>query len=97
MPSMQPWKGRNVTNRRQTRQQVVPFFDYDPDVFYPLLDDARFIGIFENLMGEDFILVATEGIIHTGGSPWHHDACAPEEDPTCFFDGIHLAPAQTAS
>ena len=47
-------------------------------MFYPLLDDARLIGIVENLMGEDFILVATEGIIHTGGSPWHHDACAPE-------------------
>ena len=68
--------------RRQTpsgeRQQVVPFFDYDPDAFYPLLDDERLAGVFETLLGEDFLLVASEGIIHAGGSPWHRDACAPE-------------------
>ena len=27
------------------RQQVAPFFDYDPDVFYPLLDDERIINV----------------------------------------------------
>ena len=60
------------------RQQVVPFFDYDPDAFYPLLDDRRLVGVFDTLLGEDFILTATEGISHVGGSPWHRDACAPE-------------------
>ena len=60
------------------RRQVVPFFDYDPDAFYPLLDDERLVDVFETLLGEDFILTATEGIIHAGGSPWHRDACAPE-------------------
>ena len=60
------------------RQQVVPFFDYDPDAFYPLLDEERLVGVFETLLGEDFILTATEGIIHAGGTPWHRDACAPE-------------------
>ncbi len=60
------------------RQQVVPFFDYDPDAFYPLLDDQRLVGVFDTLLGEDFILTATEGISHVGGSPWHRDACAPE-------------------
>ncbi len=62
----------------QQRQQVAPFFDFDSDVFYPLLDDERIIGVFEALMGDDFILTVSEGILHTGGSRWHHDACAPE-------------------
>ena len=62
----------------EKRQQVVPFFDYDPDVFYPLLDDERIVDIFENLMGDDYIVTLSEGILHTGGTPWHHDTCAPE-------------------
>jgi len=60
------------------RQQVVPFFDYDPDAFYPLLDDERIVNLFSALMGEDFILTLSEGIIHAGGSGWHHDAVAPD-------------------
>ena len=62
----------------QKRQQVIPFFDYDPDTFYPLLDDERIIEPFAALLGEDFLLTLSEGIIHTGGSGWHHDACAPD-------------------
>ena len=38
----------------------------------------KIVDIFEGLMGEDFILTLSEGIIHTGGSGWHHDAYAPE-------------------
>ena len=60
------------------RQQVIPFFDYDPDTFFPLLDDERIVDIFANLMGDDFLLAVNEGIIHTAGSRWHHDSCAPE-------------------
>ncbi len=71
-------KGAPKPKHGEKRQQVVPFFDYDPDVFYPLLDDDRIVDIFESLMGEDFILTVNEGILHTGGSPWHHDACAPD-------------------
>ena len=62
----------------EKRQQVVPVFDYDAEVFYPLLDDERILPVFEQLLGEDFLLTLSEGIIHTGGSGWHHDACAPE-------------------
>ncbi len=62
----------------EKRQQVVPFFDYDSDAFYPLLDDDRIMDVFETLMGDDFIFTLSEGIIHTGGSRWHHDALAPE-------------------
>lgn len=35
----------------EKRQQVVPFFDYNPEVFYPLLDDDRIVRVFEMLMG----------------------------------------------
>jgi hypothetical protein len=62
----------------ETRQQVVPFFDYDPDSFYPLLDDERILDVFDRLLGDDFILTMSEGIIHTGRTDWHHDAVAPE-------------------
>ena len=60
------------------RQQVVPFFDYDPDAFYPLLDDDRMMDVFEQLLGDDFIFTLSEGIIHAVGSGWHSDAVAPE-------------------
>ena len=69
----------------QQRQQVnflldpfVPFFDLNPDVFYPLLTDQRFVDIFRRLLGDDFILPASEGILHTGDSAWHHDNIAPD-------------------
>jgi len=67
------------------RQQVsfqgpphVPFFDYDPDSFYPLLSDERFVDVFRTLLGDDYMMVVSEGIIHAGGSGWHHDSGAPE-------------------
>ena len=69
----------------QQRQQVnflmdpfIPFFDLNPDVFYPLLTDQRFVDIFRHLLGDDFILPASEGILHTGDSAWHHDNIAPD-------------------
>ena len=67
------------------RQQVnntippfIPFVDYAPDVFYPLLDDERIVSVFRNLMGDDFRITVTEGLIHAGGSGWHHDNVARE-------------------
>jgi hypothetical protein len=71
-------KGAPAPVAGESRQQVVPFFDYDPETFYPLLDDERIMDVFSTLMGEDFILTVSEGILHTGGSGWHHDACGPE-------------------
>ena len=70
--------GAPIPQPGEKRQQIIPFFDYDPAVFYPLLDDARVLDTFEQLLGEDFILTLSEGIVHTGGSGWHHDAYAPE-------------------
>lgn len=67
------------------RQQVnntippfIPFVDYAPDVFYPLLDDEQIVSVFRNLMGDDFRITVTEGLIHAGGSGWHHDNVARE-------------------
>ena len=50
------------------RQQTIPFFDYDPEAFYPLLDDERFVNVLETLLGDDFILTLSEGVIHAGGT-----------------------------
>ncbi len=69
----------------QQRQQVnclidpfVPFFGLNPDVFYPLLTDQKFVDIFRHLLGDDFILPATEGILHATDTAWHHDNIAPD-------------------
>ena len=59
------------------RQQVAAFFDLDPEAFYPLLDDERLVSAFETLMGDDFLLLESEALLHTEGSRWHHDARAP--------------------
>ena len=71
-------QGAPAPKAGEKRQQVVPFFDYHPEAFYPLLDDPRIIETFAQLMGEDFILTLSEGILHTSGTGWHHDACAPD-------------------
>ena len=71
-------KGAPPPQPGEKRQQIVPFFDYHPEVLYPLLDHERIVDVFESVMGEDFILTLSEGIIHTGGTGWHHDAYAPE-------------------
>ena len=67
------------------RQQVnchipphVPFFDLDPDSFYPYLTDERFDDVFRTLLGDDYYVSASEGIIHAGGSAWHHDGVGAE-------------------
>lgn len=74
----EPELERNAQGYSVKRQQVVPFFDYDPEAFYPLLDHEKIVGVFEDLMGEDFLLTLSEGIVHAGGTRWHHDAVAPE-------------------
>ena len=55
-------KGAPAPKSGEKRQQIIPFFDYDPEVFYPLLDHEKIVDIFEGLMGEDFILTLSEGI-----------------------------------
>ena len=83
--AMEPELRQDTHGYSAVRQQVnntmapfIAFFDYAPDVFYPLLDDERIVSIFRNLMGDDFRITVTEGIIHAGGSGWHHDNVARE-------------------
>lgn len=78
--ALEPELRKDARGYSAVRQQVnntmapyIPFFDYAPEVFYPLLDDERIVSIFRNLMGDDFRITVTEGLIHAGGSGWHHD------------------------
>ena len=69
----------NSKRRQQINFHISPkiaFFDYAPDVFYPLLDDERFVDVFRALLGDDYIMAVSEGIIHAGGTGWHHDNVA---------------------
>ena len=36
-------------------QDVIPFFQLDPETFYPLLDDERIVGGLTQLFGPDFV------------------------------------------
>ena len=71
-------KGTEPPKPGEPRQQVGPFFDYDPYGLYWLLDDERIAGGMRQLMGDDMLLTVSDGILHTGGSGWHHDACGPD-------------------
>ena len=78
--TVKPELRRDDRGYSAVRQQVnsdippfIPFFDYAPAVFNPLLADERIVSVFRNLMGDDFEITVTEGIIHAGGSGWHHD------------------------
>ena len=77
-----------------SRQQVVPFFDYDAESFYPLLDDDRIMAPFGQILGDDFIFTLSEGIIHAGGTAWHTDAVAPE-GMTSMRAALYLDPLGT--
>ena len=90
-------KGRNGApppKPNEPRQQInssippnISFFDLNPDVFYPLLVDERFVDVFRNLLGDDFILPISEGLLHTAGSGWHHDNVA---EPPYFTMRAHI-------
>ena len=72
--AMRVARGPEADDPPTTRQDIIPFFDYDPETFYPLLDDPRICDVFETLLGPDFILSAMAGVVHAGGIPWHHDS-----------------------
>ena len=82
MPLMRQWKRHAEAppypNQERKDSRSFPSSTTTPLCFYPLLDDARVLDTFEQLLGEDFILTLSEGIVHTGGSGWHHDVYAPE-------------------
>lgn len=56
------------------RQQVTPFSTTTQRCSTP----CWMMTAFDMLMGEDFIFLQSEGLLHTGGSRWHHDARGPE-------------------
>ena len=67
------------------KEPFIPFFDYNPDVFHPLLDDERFVEFFRHLFGDAYYVGVSEAIIHAGGTGWHHDH--NENNPEETFSG----------
>lgn len=65
------------------RQQVVPFYRENTEVYHKLLDNESVFEVVEDLIGYDFVFSVSEGIQHFGGTRWHHDAISPE-------DHVHL-------
>jgi len=56
------------------RQEVAPIIEQDPDVFYPLLDDERLLGIVDGLLGEDSLYTGgNDGNLYVGNTAWHPD------------------------
>ncbi|MDE0068429.1 MAG: phytanoyl-CoA dioxygenase family protein [Caldilineaceae bacterium] len=56
------------------RDVVNPMIEHDRDVFYPLLDDERLLGIVDGLLGEDSLFTGgNDGNMYVGSTPWHTD------------------------
>ncbi len=66
-----PW------HKAPERQQVIPFFNFNPTVFHRMLDDERILEVVEDLLRQDFIYMTSEGIHLWGGTAWHHDDICP--------------------
>ncbi len=58
----------------QTRQEVMPIIEEDPQVFYPLLDDARLLDVVDGLLGEGSLYTGgNDGNLYVGDTRWHAD------------------------
>ena len=56
------------------RDVVSPFIEHDRDLFFPLLDDERLLGIVDGLLGEDSLFTGgNDGNMYVGSTPWHTD------------------------
>ena len=60
------------------------FLERDPGLT-SLLDDDRFYGIPETLLGPDFILEMTDGHVRAGDTPWHGGAGVLKTARVCFY------------
>ena len=67
-----PWQ------RTPQNHYVIPFYRHNPAVYHRLLDDERISEAVEDLLGEDFVFLTSEGHRRRGGTGWHHDSLAPE-------------------
>jgi ectoine hydroxylase-related dioxygenase (phytanoyl-CoA dioxygenase family) len=56
------------------RQEVTPIIEEDPDVFYPLAQDDRLLGVVDGLLGEDSLYTGgNDGNLYVGNTRWHPD------------------------
>lgn len=80
--SGEPWPDDPICN------QVIPFYEYNPEIYHQLLDHEKLNEVLEDLLGKDYVFLCSEGIHFFGGSRWHHDDIAPEGQThlkTVFF------------
>lgn len=68
----EPW------TRAPKRQQVIPFYRHNTEVYHHLLDHEKVNGMLEELIGPEFVFAVAEGIHAYGGTYWHHDDVPPE-------------------
>ena len=62
------------------RQMGYPGLSIHEGFCHHYLDDPRILDTLENLMGEDFMLVASDAQRHSGNSHWHQDTAIPMEE-----------------
>ena len=68
-----PWD-HTPNNRYAT-----PFYKHNPAVYHRLLDNDLLHQAVEDLLGKDFVFFVAEAHHRHGGTGWHHDGIAPEE------------------
>jgi hypothetical protein len=54
------------------RSCIVPFMDQS-EYLSGLLDDPRIDGIFQSLLGEDYVYLGSDGNFYVGNTGWHSD------------------------
>lgn len=62
------------------RQMGYPGLSIHEEFCHRYLDDPRILDTLENLMGEGFMLVASDAQRHSGNSHWHQDTAIPMEE-----------------
>ena len=62
------------------RQMGYPGLSIHEGFCHHYLDDPRILDTLENLMGADFMLIASDAQRHSGNSHWHQDTVIPMEE-----------------
>ena len=62
------------------RQFIEPGLQLHPGLCHHYVDDARVLNILDNLMGEDYLMMASDAQCRSGNTYWHQDTVIPMEE-----------------
>ena len=91
-PTMTKANGGVPWDRAPEDHFVKTFYRYNPEVYHRLLDHPKINDVVEDLLGEDYVFWNAAGWHRWGGTHWHHDDIAPDNQThlkfTFFLDPV---------